>query len=90
MNACLYVCPQANLWARRDLYERSAKPLSAYQAKSMDSRILSLAQDGGATTLIAAYALEEGLVDAIILARVSENRLPKPIAARSLNEVLKS
>ena len=87
---CLYVCPQANLWARRDLYEQPVKPLKAYQAKSRSDEILSLAQDGGITTLLSIFALKERLADVVILAGVGEDWTPKPIAARSVDEVLKS
>ena len=86
---CLFVCPQATLWVRKELYEDGAHPVDAYQARSRMSEVLSVAQDGGVVSTLAIVALKEKLIDAAILAGAGDRWCPRPTIATTPEEVLK-
>ncbi|MDI9619484.1 MAG: Coenzyme F420 hydrogenase/dehydrogenase, beta subunit C-terminal domain [Candidatus Nezhaarchaeota archaeon] len=85
---CVIVCPQATLWARKDLYHEDVKVLDAFHARSKNKDVLSRAQDGGVTTTLAMSALEKGLVDAVVLAGTEDKWVPKPVLAFRAEDVL--
>ncbi len=58
-------------------------------SKARDESILGRAQDGGVTTALLCYLLEESYVDACIVAK-SENWIPQPFIAKSSDEVIAS
>jgi coenzyme F420 hydrogenase subunit beta len=57
-------------------------------ARSTNDDILKVAQNGGITTSLLIHALNTGLIDGALLAERDENWTPKPIVARSPEEVL--
>jgi coenzyme F420 hydrogenase subunit beta len=61
-----------------------------YEARSLDPRILNVAQDGGVVTSILCYALKSGLVDAILATKPSGDDPFKPIPsiATTVDEVI--
>lgn len=86
---CLIVCPQANLWVRKDLYLEDIRVMDAYHARSRSEEVLSIAQDGGTVTTMAIKALEKKLVDAVVLAGTEDGLIPKPVLAFTPEDVLK-
>lgn len=50
-----------------------------YESRSCNQKILSVAQDGGTVTSILCYALESGLVDAVLATKPSSDNPFKPI-----------
>ena len=86
---CLYVCPQTTLWVKKELYEDGVHPIDAYQARSRIEDVLAVAQDGGVVSTLAIVALQEKLVDAVILAGTGEKWSPQPTIARSPEDVLR-
>ncbi|MEM2910147.1 MAG: Coenzyme F420 hydrogenase/dehydrogenase, beta subunit C-terminal domain [Nitrososphaerota archaeon] len=59
-------------------------------AQSTDDNILSIAQNGGLVTTLLIYALETGLIDGAILTTADKNWMPKPILARTPEEIKKA
>ncbi|MEM2739231.1 MAG: coenzyme F420 hydrogenase/dehydrogenase beta subunit N-terminal domain-containing protein [Candidatus Bathyarchaeia archaeon] len=86
---CYNVCPQT--LTNQDEIEAKIfglnKPLEEscgyyeriYESRSRDPRILDVAQDGGTVTSILCYALESGLVDAILATKPSSDSPFKPV-----------
>jgi coenzyme F420 hydrogenase subunit beta len=95
---CYNVCPRTEL--RLDDLEltffnakREDDLLGYYRkilcAKSLDEKIRGVCQDGGITSALLCHLLEKGIVDACVVAK-SENWIPKPFIARSVEDVLSS
>ncbi|MEM1666574.1 MAG: Coenzyme F420 hydrogenase/dehydrogenase, beta subunit C-terminal domain [Nitrososphaerota archaeon] len=59
-------------------------------AQSTDKNILSIAQNGGLVTTLLIHALEAGLIDGAILAVAEKDWMPKPILARTPEEIKKA
>jgi len=57
-------------------------------AKSTDDKILENSQNGGVVTTLLCHALNEGLIDGVIMAAKDENWEPKPFIARTTEEIL--
>ncbi len=57
-------------------------------AKSTDESVLKVAQNGGVVTTLLIHALNTGLIDGALLTGRDENWQPKPIIARTPEEVL--
>ncbi len=97
---CYNVCPQTltNLDELEAKIFGLEKPSEAsygyyekiYEARSLDPRILNVAQDGGVVTSILCYALKSGLVDAVLATKPSEDDPFKPIPsiATTVDEVI--
>ena len=63
--------------------------LDIYMARSKDKKIRNRAQDGGTVTTLLAFALEEGIVDAVVCTKMDEEKLPHGYLARSKDELLR-
>ncbi|MCS7135789.1 MAG: Coenzyme F420 hydrogenase/dehydrogenase, beta subunit C-terminal domain [Nitrososphaerota archaeon] len=59
-------------------------------AQSTDQNILSIAQNGGLVTTLLTHALETGLIDGAILTIADGNWMPRPILARTPEEIRKA
>jgi coenzyme F420 hydrogenase subunit beta len=59
-----------------------------FMARSKDSKVRSKAQYGGTVTTLLLLALENGLVDAAIMTRTDEDKLPVGSVAHSAAEVM--
>jgi len=59
-----------------------------FLARSKDPDILSKAQDGGAVTTLLWAAMEEGMIDAAIETKMSDDRSPSGFVARNKEELL--
>jgi len=59
-------------------------------AKSTDNNILGNAQNGGVVTTLLIHALNTGLIDGVLMANKDENWCPKPIIARTPEEVIRA
>ena len=57
-------------------------------AKSNDDSVVEVAQNGGVVSSLLIHALNTGLVDGILLTDKDENWIPKPVIARTPEEVL--
>ena len=57
-------------------------------AKSNDERVLMNAQNGGVVSSLLIHALESGLIDGVLLTDKDDNWFPKPIIARTPDEIL--
>lgn len=57
-------------------------------AKSTDDEVLKVSQNGGVVSTLLIHALNRGLVDGVLLTDKDENWLPKPIIARTKEEIL--
>ncbi|MFX0081151.1 MAG: Coenzyme F420 hydrogenase/dehydrogenase, beta subunit C-terminal domain [Candidatus Hodarchaeota archaeon] len=57
-------------------------------ARSIDNNILNNAQNGGVVTALLINALNLGLIDGVIMANKDEDWRPKPIIARTPEEVI--
>ena len=80
---------------KRELFHGNVKksyPLGFYQklvaAKSTESQVLKVAQNGGVVSSLLIHALESGLIDGVILTDKDENWVPKPVIARTSGEIL--
>jgi coenzyme F420 hydrogenase subunit beta len=97
---CYYSCPRVELpfnEYEEKIFGRTREPgetlgivRRAYLARSRDSEILKVAQDGGVVSAVLIYALERGLIDvAAVTASDPGNPLkPIPILASSREEIL--
>ncbi len=59
-------------------------------AKSNDETILKRAQNGGVVSSLLIHALDSGLIDGVLLTDKDDNWYPKPVIARSSDEILSS
>jgi coenzyme F420 hydrogenase subunit beta len=67
------------------------KYMTCVSARSTDKEILEKAQDGGIAATLLIYALEQGIVDGVIVAGKGELPWkPRPFIARSRKDVLKA
>ncbi len=57
-------------------------------AKSTDKAILEVAQNAGVTTMLLIHALNTGLIDGALLTGKDEDWSPKPVVARTPEEIL--
>lgn len=80
---------------KKELFQKNSKKnnlLGYYQkllsAKSTEKRVLKVAQNGGVVSSLLIYALEIGLIDGVILTDKDENWIPKPVIARTPDEIL--
>lgn len=58
-----------------------------YAAKTKDSKVLEVCQDGGVVTTILKYALEEGIVDGVVSVKDLEWKA-EPFLARNFDELI--
>lgn len=61
--------------------------LEAHAAKTKDSKVLKVCQDGGVVTTVLKYALEKGIVDGVISVRGLEWKA-EPFLARDFDELI--
>jgi coenzyme F420 hydrogenase subunit beta len=80
---------------KRELFHDGVKksyPLGFYQdlvaAKSTKNEVLKVAQNGGIVSSLLIHALESGLIEGVILTDKDEEWFPKPVIARTPNEIL--
>jgi coenzyme F420 hydrogenase subunit beta len=80
---------------KKELFKDNAKKsysLGFYQklvtARSTDNRVLKVAQNGGVVSSLLIHALKTGLIDGVILTDKDDNWIPKPVIARTPNEIL--
>ncbi|MFX1499916.1 MAG: Coenzyme F420 hydrogenase/dehydrogenase, beta subunit C-terminal domain [Promethearchaeota archaeon] len=97
-STCFRYCPRT--YFPKDMFEKElfhdgvnkSHALGFYQkgvvAKSNDEYILKVAQNGGVVTSLLMHALDTGLIDGVLLTDRDEKWYPKPIIARSSNEIL--
>ena len=95
---CLKYC--AKTYFPRELFEkeflnnnaRKNTLLGCYKniiaAKSNDMAALKVAQNGGVVTTLLIYALNTGLIDGVLLTDKEDNWRPKPIVAKTPEEIL--
>ena len=57
-------------------------------AKSNDETVLKRAQNGGVVSSLLIHALETGLIDGVLLTDKDDKWFPKPVIARTSNEIL--
>jgi len=57
-------------------------------ARSKDSAIINRAQYGGTVTALLSLAMDEGIIDASILSKMSGDKTPEPFIARNKEELL--
>ncbi|MHB8091619.1 MAG: Coenzyme F420 hydrogenase/dehydrogenase, beta subunit C-terminal domain [Syntrophales bacterium] len=62
--------------------------LTIAMARSADNRTSNKAQDGGCVTALLAFALAEGMIDAVVCTRMDEEKVPHGFIARSRDELL--
>ena len=60
----------------------------ATAAKSTDPAVLDVAQNGGVVSTLLIQALETGLIDGALLTAKAANWVPKPVVARTKEEIL--
>lgn len=95
---CFKYCPRTffpkKLFEKEIFNEQTQKDslLGHYQeiiaAKSTSNNILRKAQNGGVVTTLLIHALNTGLIDGVLMTDKDENWYPKPIIARTPEEVI--
>ncbi|GAG36573.1 unnamed protein product, partial [marine sediment metagenome] len=97
-STCFRYCPQT--YFPDEMFEKELFPenvttsftLGSYQkliaAKSNDKDVLQVAQNGGVVSSLLIHALTTGLVDGVLLTGRDDMWRPKPVIARSANEIL--
>jgi coenzyme F420 hydrogenase subunit beta len=97
---CAQVCPRYNLSVpslEKLVFGRTRREdeefgiyRSAVIAQSTDNGILQIAQDGGIVTSLLVYALENGIIDGVVLSGVEETKPLKavPKLATTVEEIL--
>ncbi|MHA1987570.1 MAG: Coenzyme F420 hydrogenase/dehydrogenase, beta subunit C-terminal domain, partial [Promethearchaeota archaeon] len=97
-STCFRYCPQT--YFPDEMFEKELFPenvttsftLGSYQkliaAKSNDEDVLGVAQNGGVVSSLLIHALTSGLVDGVLLTGRDDMWRPKPVIARSVNEIL--
>jgi len=96
---CYKYCPQT-FTPVREFEERlfpgtnREESLGCYEkcvlAQSTDNEILSIAQNGGLVTTLLIHALENGLIDGAIVTTADKDWMPRPILARTPEEIKKA
>lgn len=61
--------------------------LTCIAAQSTDKNVLSIAQNGGLVTTLLLHAMEIGMIDAAVVTIRDENWMPRPIVARTPEEI---
>jgi coenzyme F420 hydrogenase subunit beta len=69
-------------------HEEVGHSLDIYMVRSKDKKIRNRAQDGGTVTTLLAFAIEEGIVDAVVCTKMDQEKLPRGHLARSKDELL--
>ncbi len=97
-STCFRYCPRTYFPAEifeRELFKDKVKkrfPLGYYQnivaAKTTDDVILKVAQNGGVVSSLLIHALDTGLIDGVLLTDKDDHWFPKPIIARTANEIM--
>ena len=97
-STCFKYCPRT--YFPEDILEKElfhdnvnrSYPLGFYQklvaAKSTDGDVLKVAQNGGVVSSLLIHALDTGLIDGVLLTDRDDKWCPKPIIARTANEIL--
>ncbi|MHA2181118.1 MAG: Coenzyme F420 hydrogenase/dehydrogenase, beta subunit C-terminal domain [Promethearchaeota archaeon] len=97
-STCFRYCPQTYFpeekFEKELFHENVTKsyPLGNYQklvtARSNNNDILQVAQNGGVVSSLLIHALDSGLIDGVLLTDKDEMWRPKPVIARTANEIL--
>jgi len=97
-STCFRYCPQT--YFPEEMFEKELFPenvtksysLGSYQklvaAKSTNKDILQVAQNGGVVSSLLIHALGTGLIDGVLLTDRDDMWRPKPMIARTANEIL--
>ena len=97
-STCFRYCPQT--YFPEEMFEKElftenvtkSYPLGSYQnlvaAKSNNKDILQVAQNGGVVSSLLIHALDTGLIDGVLLTDRDDMWRPKPVIARTVNEIL--
>jgi coenzyme F420 hydrogenase subunit beta len=97
-STCFRYCPQT--YFPEEMFEKElfpenvtkSFPLGSYQklitAKSNNKDVLQVAQNGGVVSSLLIHALDTGLIDGVLLTDKDEMWRPKPVIARTADEVL--
>ncbi|MBY8983996.1 MAG: Coenzyme F420 hydrogenase/dehydrogenase, beta subunit C-terminal domain [Candidatus Lokiarchaeota archaeon] len=97
-STCFRYCPQT--YFPEEMFEKElfpenitkSYPLGNYQkiiaAKSNNEDILRVAQNGGVVSSLLIHALDTGIIDGVLLTDRDEMWRPKPVVARTANEIL--
>jgi coenzyme F420 hydrogenase subunit beta len=97
-STCFRYCPQTYFpeeMFEKELFDENVTksyPLGNYQklvtAQSNNENILQNAQNGGVVSSLLIHALETGLIDGVLLTDRDEMWRPKPVVARTTDEIL--
>ena len=97
-STCFRYCPRTYFpteMFERELFNGDANKsysIGHYQklvaAKSNDERVLRRAQNGGVVSSLLIHALESGLIDGVLLTDKDDKWFPKPVIARTHDEIL--
>jgi len=97
-STCFRYCPRTYFpteMFEKELFNGDANKsysLGHYQklvaAKSNDEAVLKIAQNGGVVSSLLIHALDSGLIDGVLLTDKDDNWFPKPIIARTPDEIL--
>jgi coenzyme F420 hydrogenase subunit beta len=68
--------------------EEVGHSLDIYMLRSKDNKIRNRAQDGGTVTTLLAFALDQGIIDAVVCTKMDAEKLPHGYLARSKDELL--
>lgn len=68
--------------------DETGHALTIAMARSADKRISDRAQDGGTVTALLAFALAEGMIDAVVCTKMDEDKAPHGFIAHSRDELL--
>ena len=97
-STCFRYCPRTYFpteMFEKELFNGDAKKsysIGHYQklvaAKSNDETVLKSAQNGGVVSSLLIHALESGLIDGVLLTDKDDKWFPKPVIARTPDEIL--
>jgi len=97
-STCFRYCPRTYFpteMFEKELFNGDANKsysLGYYQkivaAKSNDETVLRSAQNGGVVSSLLIHALDTGLIDGVLLTDKDDNWFPKPVIARTPDEIL--
>lgn len=97
-STCFRYCPMT--YFPQDMFEKelfkgkmkTSDSLGIYQdilaARSTDDKILEVSQNGGIVSTLLIHALKSGIIDGALLTGVDESWNPKPLIARTPEEIL--